>query len=133
MGFNLKVITPNGMFYDGEVEMLNVKIAEGYVGILKDHVPLVSTVQISRMEIKTTEGRRVVAISSGVIHVAKNGTKIITNAAEYKEDIDIKRAEQSKLRAEERLRKNDENIDIKRAEISLHRAVNRINIGTEQN
>ena len=76
MGFNLKVITPNGLFFDGEVEMLNVKIAEGYVGILKDHVPLVSTVQISRMEIKTAEGRKVVAISNGVIHVAKNGTKI---------------------------------------------------------
>ena len=132
MGFNLKVITPNGMFFDGEVEMLNVKIAEGYVGILKDHVPLVSTVQISRMEIKTAEGRKVVAISNGVIHVAKNGTKIITNAAEYKEDIDVKRAEASKVRAEERLNSKDENIDIKRAEVSLHRAVNRINIFNEQ-
>ena len=60
------------------------------------------------------------------MHVNQTETKIIANACEYAQDIDINRALRSKERAEKRLENKKENINIARAEASLKRALVRI-------
>lgn len=128
MAFKFRIITPYGEFFNGEVDIVNVKTKDGVVGILKNHIPLVSPVEISCLTFKVNGEERKCAISDGILYVEENQTRIIANACEYPENIDIERALESKKRAEERLANKNETLDVKRAELSLRRAINRINI-----
>ena len=128
MAFKLKVITPYGVFFEGEIDSLNVCTTQGYLTILPNHIPLVSPLQIASMSFKTNKTTCVCAVSGGIMHVSLKETKIIANACEYQEDIDINRAIKAKERAEKRLANKKENINVARAEAALKRALNRINI-----
>lgn len=127
MAFKFRIITPYGEFFNGEVDIVNVKTKDGVVGILKNHIPLVSPVEISCLTFRVNGEERKCVVSDGILYVEENQTRIIVNSCEYIEDIDLERALESKKRAEERLASKNENIDIKRAELSLRRAINRIN------
>ena len=128
MAFKLKIITPYGVFFEGEIDSLNICTTQGYLTILPNHIPLVTPLQISSMSFKSNKTTRICALSGGIMYVNGQETKIIANACEYQEDIDISRAIKSKERAEARLANKKENINIVRAEASLKRALNRINI-----
>ena len=127
MAFKFRIITPYGEFYNGEADIVNVKTKAGVLGILKNHIPLVSPVEISCLTFKVNGEEKRCAISDGVLYVEANQTRIIANACEYSEDIDIERAIESMKRAKERIASHNEDIDIIRAELSLRRAINRIN------
>ena len=126
MGFHLKIITPNGEFFNGEVEKLMVKTSMGYIGILRRHIPLVAPVVISQLFIHKSDGVQQCAIAGGILYVEQEHTRILANACECREEIDLERAEKAAHRARERLSAQGENIDIARAEAALQRAINRI-------
>lgn len=127
--FKFRVITPYGEFYNGLVETVNIKTKEGRIGILKNHIPLVSPVEISILYFKVDGIEKKCAISDGILYIGEEETRVIANACEYPHQIDIARALESKRRAEERIAKaNEGNIDLKRAECSLKRAMNRIEV-----
>ena len=127
--FKFRVITPYGEFYNGLVEYVNIKTKEGRIGILKNHNPLVSPVEISILYFKVEGVEKKCAISDGILYIGEEETRVIANACEYPEDINIERALESKRRAEARLAgKLEDNVDLKRAECSLKRAMNRIEV-----
>ena len=127
--FKFRVITPYGEFYNGLVESVNIKTKEGRIGILKNHIPLVSPVEISILYFKVEGVEKKCAISDGILYIGEEETRVIANACEYPEDINIERALESKRRAEARLAgKLEDNFDLKRAECSLKRAMNRIEV-----
>ena len=128
MPFKLKVITPYGVFFDGDVDSLNICTTQGYLTILPNHIPLVTPLSINSMSYKVSKQSRICALSGGIMYVSASEVKIIANACEYKEDIDLNRALAAKERAEKRLEKKNESINIIRAEAALKRALNRINI-----
>jgi F-type H+-transporting ATPase subunit epsilon len=128
MGFQLKVITPNGEFFQGEVEKVKVKTAMGYIVVLPRHIPLVAPVEISKLYIHQAEEMQECAIAGGVLYVEANQTRILANACECRDQIDIQRAEAAAERARERLSSRGENIDIARAEAALLRAINRLSV-----
>lgn len=128
MSFQLKIITPYGVFFEGDIDSLNICTAQGYLTILPNHIPLVTPLKINSMSYKKDKDIRVCALAGGIMYVNTTGTKIIANACEYREDIDIKRALEAKERAEKRLANKNENINIARAEAALKRALNRIEI-----
>ena len=128
MSFKLKIITPYGVFFEGDVDSLNICTSQGYLTILPNHIPLVTPLQINEMSYKVGKEVRICALAGGIMYVSPTETKIIANACEYREDIDIDRALQAKERAESRIASKSQNIDIKRAEIALKRALNRIEI-----
>ena len=126
MSFKLKVITPYGVFFDGDVDSLSICTTQGYLTILPNHIPLVTPLNIDTMSYKKNKDVRICALAGGIMYVSEKETKIIANACEYKEDIDINRAIAAKERAQKRLEKKNENINIIRAEAALKRALNRI-------
>lgn len=126
--FHLEIVTPDRVFYDNDVEMVIAKTTEGDIGILAGHIPLVAPLKISKLRIKQDGTEKEAAIAGGFIKVAKNGTTIIVDAAEWPEEIDEKRAEEAKERAEKRLTSKGANIDTLRAEIALRKAINRLEI-----
>lgn len=127
----LEIVTPDRKFFEEEVDMVIIKGIEGDLGILKGHTPLVTPLDIGRIKIKQGGNFKVAAIAGGYIEVTKEKATIISDAAEWPEEIDVERAEEAKHRAEERLKRRD-NVDVARAEIALKKAVNRIKIAEEK-
>ena len=126
MTFRLKITSPYGVFYDADVKTINVKTVDGYIGVLKNHIPLVAPLEISTMMIRTSEGERHITLAGGMIYVKKKETLIVTPSVEYVEDIDINRAHEAYNRAKRRLENKEASLNVKRAELSLSRSLNRI-------
>lgn len=126
MAFRLKITSPYGTFYDQDVQTINVKTVDGYIGVLENHIPLVSPLEISIMMIRTSEGERHVTLAGGIIYVKKKETVIVTPSVEFVEDIDVTRANEAYQRAKQRLDNKDAYVNVKRAELALSRSLNRI-------
>ena len=126
MKLKLKIIDLDGVYFDSEVDLLNVTIASGNVTILANHLPLISSIDISHMYIKENGVITNFAIAGGTLFVSESECKIITEAVEKENEIDFTRAELARKRAEDRIKSKDNNVDIKRAEVALKRAINRL-------
>ncbi len=131
MSFHFQIVTPKGVFYEGEADIINLPLTEGLTGILPHHFPLVSMIETGKMTIRYQKTVRELAISGGVIHVQEDKTLILANAVEFKEQIDVERAKKAEERARRRLEMADNNIDVKRAELALKRALNRQNVANK--
>lgn len=126
--FQLKIVTPKGIYKEQEIEMLNVRTTSGQIGILADHMPLASGIEISDMSIIVNGNREYFAISGGFLYVNETETTIIANAIESQEEIDLNRAKEAKKRAESMLDSHLPEIDMIRAEMALKRAIMRIRV-----
>ncbi|MCL2754210.1 MAG: ATP synthase F1 subunit epsilon [Oscillospiraceae bacterium] len=127
--FNLEIITPAGVFYDGETPNLIVRTTVGDKGILARHEPYIAALPIGIMRVMTEDKKfRKAAISTGTVQVKDNGdTVILVQSCEWCDEIDVERAQAAKERAEERIR-DAELSDVQHAiaEFKLKRALNRL-------
>lgn len=126
MSFKFVAVTPKGLFLEKEIDSLTIKLTSGYRTILSKHTPLIGALDYAPMHIVSNGKTDYYAVHGGAIHVENEQVIIMVNAIENEKDIDLKRAEESKKRAEERLKNKDENIDLKRAQLALARALARI-------
>ncbi|MGO4499906.1 F0F1 ATP synthase subunit epsilon [Paenibacillus sp. 2RAB27] len=128
--FLLEIVTPERKVYAEQVDMVSVKGAEGELGILPNHIPLVTPLRIAPITVKKAGSKdEVIAVNGGFMEVRKDKVVILAESAELPEQIDIDRARAAKERAEKRLAETkQDNVDFKRAEASLQRAVNRIGV-----
>ena len=126
--FRLKIITPERVFYEGDVQMVEFNTTEGEIGIYKGHVPMTVIVSSGILVISEAEHPKNAALHAGFAEILQDKVTILAEVIEWPEEIDRKRAEEAKKRAEERLRAKTEDIDILRAEASLRRALTRIQI-----
>jgi len=126
----LEIISPSKTVFQGQVSSITVPGSMGNFQILKNHAPLVSTLDIGELKIKIDDKFQYFAISGGTIEITNNKVLILADSVENVDEIDLDRAYKSKQRAEERLAKKniDKEIDFLRAQISLARAMNRINL-----
>lgn len=127
--FRLEVISPDRIFFDDMVDMVELRTTEGDIGILKGHIPLTAIVAPGIMKIKMSGGEKEAALHDGFIEILKDRVVILAESCEWPEEIDINRANEAKLRAERRLKGADGEINESRAEMSLRRALTRIELG----
>jgi F-type H+-transporting ATPase subunit epsilon len=126
---NVSVVTPDGKVFDGDVEMVSVKTINGGLGILPNHIPLVTPLTIGAVRIKKDSEIILVAITGGLMEVRGEQVSILAETAELPSDIDVARARAAKERAERRLQQAKiDDTDFKRAELALKRAINRLNV-----
>lgn len=125
----LKVVTPDKLFFEGEIDMLVARTIEGDVGIFLNHSPLVTILDIGRLVIKDGDERKIAACAGGYIDVRNNNITVVSDACEWEDEIDINRAERAKERASKRL--EDKGTDTFKAELALKKAINRINVGNK--
>ena len=124
----LTIITPEKVFYSGEILSLYTTSAEGRFGILANHVPIISPLVPTITTFTDLNGKQLkVFTSSGVLRVRHGELEILCSACEWPEDIDINRAKEAKKRAEERLNSKD-NVDLKRAENAILRSLMRMKV-----
>lgn len=129
--FLLEIVTPDKNFFKEEVEMVIVRGMAGDIGIMANHTPVVTPLQIGRIRIKKANESNYMeaAVSSGYIQVTKEKATIVVDSAEWPHEIDIQRAEASKKRAEGIIGDVDvDEADVLRAEIALKKAINRLNV-----
>ncbi|MGB5849105.1 MAG: F0F1 ATP synthase subunit epsilon [Ignavibacteriaceae bacterium] len=125
---NLEIITPEKIIYKDSVDSITVPGTKGMFQVLKDHAPLMSTIEIGVITLKKNDENTYLTTAGGTMEVLNNNVLILADSVEVINDIDIERAEHAKTRAEENLtRKKGEEIDFVRAELALKRAINRIN------
>ena len=130
--FTLKVITPDRVFYEEEVSMVEFNTVEGEVGIYKQHIPMTMIISPGILTITQENETREAALHAGFAEVLQDKVTILAEIIEWPAEIDLKRAEEAKERAESRIREHAPGTDMKRAELSLKRAVARINAINEQ-
>ncbi|MFZ5968897.1 MAG: F0F1 ATP synthase subunit epsilon [Bacillota bacterium] len=127
--FQIEIVTPDRKLYEGEAEMVIVRTTEGDLAILKNHMSLVSPLAVGGIRIKNKGEYKEAACAGGFVQVRQDKTTIITDSAEWPEEIDVERARKAAERAEERLKsKESSEVDIIRAQIALDRALNRLRI-----
>jgi F-type H+-transporting ATPase subunit epsilon len=88
-----RVITPEEVIYDGEADLVIARIADGDLGVLVDHSPLVSTVEVGEVRIKEGDEQSVYATSDGFFKVSENLVQVLVEEAVSVEDIDVDAAE----------------------------------------
>jgi F-type H+-transporting ATPase subunit epsilon len=98
-----RVITPEEVIYDGEADLVIVRIADGDLGVLVDHAPLVSTVEAGEVRIKEGDEQQVYATSDGFFKVSENLVQVLVEEAVSPEEIDVDAAENRVEEAEREL------------------------------
>lgn len=126
--FTLKIVTPDRVFYQGEVSMVEFNTTEGEIGVLKGHVPTTVIVSPGILTITEAEGTKEAALHAGFAEILQNEVVILAEIIEWPEEIDEERAKRARERAEERLRTKTPETDILRAETALQRAMARIHV-----
>lgn len=124
----LKVITPDRVVLEEDVDAVYAQTTDGQVGILPRHIPLVTALDVGVLRFEQAGAKHPVAVMGGLLRT--NGTEIsvIASAAERAEDIDTTRASEAKKRAEARLSKQVEDTDVQRAKTALMRATVRLSL-----
>lgn len=129
--FPLQIITPEKVFFEGEVQRVIVRTTEGDVGILAKHEKYVAALPSGPIKITMQDGtERLAALSGGAVKVSPSQTAILANAVEWAEDIDVdwaKRSEQDALRRKENSKDQQE---LEFAEMKLKRALNRLRVSS---
>lgn len=125
--FKLRIITPERVFYEGDVLMVELTTTEGEIGILKRHIPLTAVVAPGVLYIKESEEEyKAAALISGFVEVLPQEVTILAETAEWPAEIDLNRAEEARIRAERRLAEKSLETDLNRATLALKRAAARI-------
>ena len=127
--FQLSIVTPEATVFDETVVSLIVPGAEGYLGVLAHHAPLITPLQPGKITILLTgETELYLAVAGGFLEVAKNEATILADTAEQADQIDRERALEALERARRRLHDTSRHWDTDRATAALRRAESRIRV-----
>ena len=131
--FPLKIVTPDGMDFDGMVEELIVRTTTGDLGILAGHINCVAPLGMGQAVILANGKRRVAACIGGMVSMVNGNATLVPTTFEWAEDIDADRAAASEQRAKAVLsNKSATDTDIRMAEARLKRALIRKNVASHK-
>ena len=112
----LKIITHEKIVFDSEVDELVVTTTSGQIGVLKDHIPITTSLEIGVTKAKIGDNFKYFATMGGVFQFKDNNAVILTDVCEDGSDIDVARANAAKERAEARLAEQNAELDTQRAQ-----------------
>ena len=129
MPLHLEVITPERAVYEDDVDMVIAPASEGYVGILPHHAPLFTTLGPGEFRVKKGGVEEALAVFGGFMDVRGNRVVVLTDAAEPAEEIDSRRAQEARERAQQALAAGALSAaDEQRARAALQRALVRLRV-----
>ena len=125
--FSLKVLASDKVFYEGRCKMVILPAQDGQLGVLANHGDIVVAIAMGEMRIQREDDTWETAlIGKGVMQDINNRMTILTEFAEHPEDIDEKRAQEAKDRAEEQLRQKQSIQEYHHSKAALARAIARL-------
>ena len=131
--FPLKIVTPDGLIYDGPAEEVIVRTITGDMAFLARHINCVAPLGMGCATIVVDGNKRHAACIGGMISVVGGCVNLVPTTFEWADTIDVARAEASQARAEEILNRVSEDktdMDIQLAQARLHRALVRKNVAS---
>ncbi len=126
---NLLILSPERVFFEGEASMVEFNTTEGEIGVLPGHISLTSVIAPGILRIHQDQEIREAALLSGFVEILPDQVRILAQAVEWPDEIDLHRAQEAKVRAERRLQ-GGEDIDAMRAETALKRSLVRIRVAS---
>ena len=131
--FSLKIVSPDGLAYDGQAEEVIVRTTSGDIGILAGHLNCVAPLGMGRATIVIDGQKRYGACIGGILSVVDGAVTLVPTTFEWADKIDADRVEASYQRAKNVLQdKQASSTDIKLAEARLRRALVRKNVASMQ-
>ena len=129
--FALKIVTPDGLAYDGQAEEVIVRTTSGDIGILAGHLNCVAPLGMGRATIVIDGQKRYGACIGGILSVVDGAVTLVPTTFEWADSIDEDRVDASYQRAKDILQdKQASGTDIKLAEARLRRALVRKNVAS---
>ena len=129
--FPLKIVTPDGLIFDGPAEKLIVRTTGGDVAILARHINYVAALGMGRAVVEAGGNRRIAACIGGMLSVVDGEVTLVPTTFEWADSIDVDRAEASYQRADKVLHDSSAtDTDVKLAEARLHRALVRKSVAS---
>ena len=131
--FPLKIVTPDGLIYDGQAERLIVRSTTGDLAIMARHINYVTSLGMGKATVISDGNRREAACIGGMLSVVNGEVTLVPTTFEWADAIDVARAEASQHRAEDILHnRNATDTDIRLAEARLHRALVRKSVASRK-
>jgi len=132
----VQVLSPESLVFESEeADEVFLPGGGGDMVVMADHTPLLSSLRIGAIEVRTAGATRSIAVAGGFFEASPEAVRIIADAAELAESIDVSRAKQAQARAEERLRNvsaKGVEVDVERARAALQRALNRLEVASRR-
>jgi F-type H+-transporting ATPase subunit epsilon len=130
MRIALEIVTPERPLVSELVDEVQLPGADGYFGVLPGHAPLLARLQVGELWYRIGQEKHHLAVSFGFAEVLPNRVIVLARIAERAEDIDVKRAEEAKRRAEERVSRPSSDVDFERARVSLMKSLVRLQVAS---
>ena len=128
MPMMLEIITAERQIYSDEVDMVIAPGADGQLGILPNHAPLMTMLKAGELTIRKGGEDSYVSVSGGFMEVLGNRVSVLADACERSDEIDEERAQQAMQRAQERLADRGSDMEMEQALASLQRAQVRLGL-----
>lgn len=127
--FNLRVLSPDHPYYEGECESLVITTSEGEYGVLANHSNTIIAIVPGTLKIKTPAGESMLAaVSYGLMKIENNQVLILVNTIENPDEIDAARAQRAAEKAQEALLHKQSKQDYIQAQAKMARAMNRLKV-----
>jgi len=126
--FQLEIVTPEKMVVRDVAEEMQIPGKNGYLGILPGHAPLITELAVGEISYRKSNQTLYLAVAWGFAEVLPEKVTILAETAERPQEIDVKRAQQSKQRAEDALKNGKTEADFSKAEDDLKRAETRLEV-----
>ena len=126
--FQLEIVTPEKMVVRDVAEEMQIPGKNGYLGILPGHAPLITELAVGEISYRKSNQTLYLAVAWGFAEVLPKKVTILAETAERPQEIDVKRAQQSKQRAEDALKNGKTEADFSKAEDDLKRAETRLEV-----
>ena len=125
--FDLQIVTPDGMLFDGKAQKIILRTSEGDVGILAKHSNYVAALSIGVARVFTGDGEKKAACAGGMVSVTDGVVRVLASTFEWGEDIDTDRAKKAKEKAQTRLETTkSSDYEHQLAEIKLKKSLARL-------
>jgi F-type H+-transporting ATPase subunit epsilon len=126
----LEIVTPDRALLSAQVDEVVVPAADGGLGILPGHTPLLATLKVGELWYRTGQEKHYLSVAFGFVEVLADRVTVLAQFSERAQDIDVARAERAKQRAEARLggQMSQEDFDVERTRIALLKSLVRLQV-----
>jgi F-type H+-transporting ATPase subunit epsilon len=130
--FQIEIVTPEKMVVKDVAEEMQLPGANGYLGILPGHAPLVTELAVGEISYRKGADTRRLAVAWGFAEVLPDRVTVLAEVCERADEIDVARAEKAKVRAEQQLASSDPATDYAEAQASLQKSETRLQVAKQQ-
>ena len=124
----LQIITPEGLAYSEDVEIVNLRSVDGQIGILPHHIRLMTQMHAGEMMVREDGREQFLAVGEGLVEVTGRSVAILTDMAIEAEKIDEAKAEEARQKAAARLQEKISDEEVASVNASLARSLAQLHV-----